>query len=403
MSVAPRRTGWIASLRAVAALVFLIPASIGAQPQDFYANWQSEVRRFATVQDWNSAFQVVAAVLTRSPTDLEARGWHARLQLWSGQVTAAEAEFVKLTSEAPGDPDMWQGLASAYAREDRWNEALQSLDRAIQIAPDRADLRIARAQALRTLHRPDDARREYQAALRISSSSEDARAGLLSLRGPLKHELRFGSDTDLFNYTGAYQSESASLVSRWTPRWTTAAAGAFYQRSGPSAGKFVGSVTRSTPRLGALTVGGAVANDNGIIPRSEAFFGLDRGWRISDDHFVRGVEPSFDQHWYWYASARILALTGGALVYLPEDWSWSFRAAASRNAFPGLPIEWRPSGITQLNFPVASRGERRLTANVSFAAGTEDYALVDQIGSFSSHTFSGGWRWQFNRRHDVTG
>jgi hypothetical protein len=52
---------------------------------------------------------------------------------------------------------------------------------------------------------------------------------------------------------------------------------------------------------------------------------------------------------------------------------------------------------------LARWGDRRLSGNISLAAGTEDFALVDQIGSFSSHTYAGGWRFQFNARYDVTG
>jgi hypothetical protein len=401
MLAKPRRMGWIASLRAFAAVgcLFFVPAVSPAQAPD--DNWPHEVRRYAAAQDWDHAFQIVSAALARSPTDIEARSWRARLLLWSGQQGTAEREFLALTTAAPNDLDIWQGLASVYARQGRWDDALRTLDRAIQIAPDRADLRVARAQALRALNRLDQARAEFQAALKLNSSSGDARAGLLSLRRPLKHELRFGSDTDLFNYTGAYQGESLILVSRWSPHRNTAVAGNFYQRDGPSAGKFLSSVTRSSHRWGAFTVGGAAAHDGGIIPKNEAFFGLDRGWQIGEGGFVRGVEASYDQHWYWYTTARILTLTGGALLYLPRDWSVSLRVTASRSAFPGLPVEWQPSGATQLNFPVAHRGERHLSADISFAAGTEDFALVDQIGSFSSHTFGGGWRLQLNRRHDV--
>jgi tetratricopeptide (TPR) repeat protein len=390
-------------VRAIARFCLFLSMTLAVQAQEPPPAWQREVRRHAEVRDWKSASQIVDAVLASLPNDLEARAWRARLLLWSGSVKQAETEFLSLANEAPKDPDIWQGLASVYARQGRWEDAVRALDHAVEIAPERTDLGTARAQALRALNRREEAREEFLRVLKMNSSSEEASAGLRSLRPPLKHELRIGTDTDLFNYTGAYEGEWLSLVSRWTPHWSTSVAGDFFQRNGPAAGKFVGSVTGRAPRWGALTVGGAVGQDNGIIPKSEAFFGLDRGWRISENAFVRGAEVAYDQHWYWYASARILTVTGAALVYLPREWSWSLSLTGARNAFPGLPVEWRPSGAARLGFPLARRGERRLSGNLSFAAGTEDFALVDQIGSFSSRTYAGGWRFQFNTRQDVTG
>ena len=81
-----------------------------------------------------------------------------------------------------------------------------------------------------------------------------------------------------------------SLVSKWTPQWTTSVAGSFYQRDSIDAGEFVGSVTRTQPHWGALTVGGATGHDNGVIPETEAFFNLDHGFKISEDKPIRGLE-----------------------------------------------------------------------------------------------------------------
>jgi len=59
--------------------------------------------------------------------------------------------------------------------------------------------------------------------------------------------------------------------------------------------------------------------------------------------------------------------------------------------------------MTRLGFPLANWGERRLSGNVSFAAGTEDFTQIDQIGRFASQTYGGELRIQINARQDVTG
>jgi hypothetical protein len=102
------------------------------------------------------------------------------------------------------------------------------IDRAIELAP--SDLRIQRASVLRALERQQEARLEFMRVLEMDSSSVEARAGLLSLQPPLKHELRLGPDTDLSNYTGAYEGQWASLASHWTLHWTTSVGGYFFQQ-----------------------------------------------------------------------------------------------------------------------------------------------------------------------------
>jgi hypothetical protein len=37
-----------------------------------------------------------------------------------------------------------------------------------------------------------------------------------------------------------------------------------------------------------------------------------------------------------------------------------------------------------------------------FAAGTENFARVDQVGRFSARTWGGGGRWNFDSRQDLT-
>ena len=226
---------------------------------------------------------------------------------------------------------------------------------------------------------------------------------MISLRGEPRHELRFGQDNDLFNFTSANQDGWASLVSQWTPHWATSLAGSFYNRSGIRAGKFSGAITGRLNHWGALTVGGATGRDNGVIPKSEAFFDLDHGWKVSETNVLRGLEFVYGQHWYWYQASRILTLNGTTIVYLPRDLTLSLGATGARSSFSGTGPEWRPSGISKLGFPLVNWGEKRLSGNIFFAVGTEDFAEVDQIGRFASQTYGGGLRFQLNARQDVTG
>jgi tetratricopeptide (TPR) repeat protein len=366
-------------------------------------NWQKQVRKCAEQQDWTSALRIVDQEISRAPKDMDVRAWHARILAWSGHLAEAEQEYLEILSVSRNDPDTWMGLANIYLREGRTGEALNAMDTAVKLDGHRADLRAARARALRSAGERDEARMEFQNALNLDPSSAEARVGLISLRSEPKHELRFGQETDLFNFAGANHNEWTSLNSQWNSRWSTSLGASFYQRGGEDAAKFVGSVTRRQPKWGAVTVGGATGHDNGVIPRSEAFFDLDRGWKAGETSFVRSVETIYGQHWYWYQSSRILTLTTTAIAYLPREWTFSLAATAARSTFSGSGTEWRPSGIARLGFPLADWNQHKLSGNIFFAGGTEDFGQVDQIGSFASQTCGGGLRYQLTARQDLTG
>jgi len=382
-----------------AAVLWVFPAFGQEQPVD----WQTQVRKYAEAQDWKSALRIVDQEVARAPQDMDVRAWRARLLTWSGQLAEAEKEYLEILKVSRTDPDNWMGLASVYLREGRAEDALRALDRAVELDPKRADLRAARARALRAAGERNEARMEFQKALNLDPTSTEARVGLISLRREPRNELRFGQDNDLFNFADANHDEWVSLVSRWNSYWTTSVAGDFYQRGGADAGKFVGSVTRRQPKWGALTLGGAIGHDNAVIPKSEAFFDLDHGWKISEANFVRAVEFDYGQHWFWYQEARILTLNGTVIVSFPQEWTLLLGATGARSAFSGTVAEWRPSGIGRLGFPLTHWGDRGLSGNIFFAAGTENFAQVDQVGRFASQTYGGGLRFQLSARQDVTG
>lgn len=371
--------------------------------QNQETDWRAQVRKYAETQDWESAMRLVDEAVARAPSDMDVRAWRARVLAWSGRTAEAEKEYLEILKVTQNDPDVWMGLSGVYLREGKIQEAEHSIDTAVNLDPKRADLHAARARVLRAAGKFEGARSEFQKALQLEPASREARDGLNSLRRDAKHELRFGQDNDLLSYTADYHEEWTSLVSRWTSQWTTNVAGYFYQRPGTEAGKFVGSVTRRQPKWGALTVGGAVGHDNAVIPKSEVFFDLDHGWKTSETNLLRAIEFNYGQHWYWYQTSRILTLNGGAIAYLPRDWTFSLNAMGARSVFPGTNAEWRPSGIARLGFPLAQRGERKLSGNVFFAAGTENFALVDQIGRFASQTYGGGLKFQMTARQEVTG
>ena len=365
-------------------------------PQD----WQTQVRARVAAAELDAALEIVERRLRESPQDLEARGWRARLFAWTKRWPEAEAEYRAVLLAAPDDSDILVGLADVLAWQQRWQEALDLLERARRSGPPRADAMVRQGRALRALGRKEEALEAFRAALRADPNNADARAALAPTPpddDEFIHELRLGTDTDAFNFTENAYGATLSLRSRWSDRWATHFAGVFHHRFGEDAGKFSGAATYRLTRRNALTAGGAVARDFGVIPRGEAFVKYGRGVSLSSRGFFRGAELSYRQLWLWFRQARVLTLTPGVVFYLPRDWTWSLAATAARSRFPGTSAEWEPAGITRLGIPVRSR----LRLEALFAVGTENFAQLDQVGRFSARTWGGGARWRVTPRHEI--
>lgn len=389
--------------RSMCATLILFMAGAYTWGQGSTLEWQAAVRRYAEDKDWAAAMRIVEEEISRRPADTDVRAWRARILAWSDHLAEAEQEYAAILKVSPRDPDTWLGLGSVYLRQNRVTEALAALDKAEELDAGRADIHSARGRALRAAGQTREARFEFQKALALDPTSSEAQDGLRSVRGEPKHELRFGQENDSFNFTDGYHQGWITLSSAWTPYWITSVAGTAYRRAGDDAAKFVISATRRSKKWGALTVGGAAGSNSAVIPGREAFFDLGKSSKTGENTFLRGVDFTYGQHWYWYRTARILTLSGRTDIYFRRNWILSFNASGARNAFSGTAVEWRPSGLARLGFPLVGRAEKRLSGNVFFATGTEDFARVDQIGAFAAQTYGAGWRFNLTGRQDITG
>ena len=373
----------------------LAPLLLAQGSQD----WQKQVRDHVSTKDLSGALALVEERLQVAPDDFEAHGWRGRILAWTGKWQAAEFEYRFVLSKAPNDVDILAGLADTLIWQQRWDDALVVLDQASSQEPNRADILVRRGRVLRALHQTKESQASFRKALVADPDSAEAKQGLESLRPESRHELRIGTDNDFFNFADAALTQGISLTSKWNSRWSTSFAQSFYQRFGEDATQFSGAATWRFTDNNSLTMGGAVAHDSGVIARSQAFFELGHGFRVSREGMVRGLEVSYQQRWLWFADARVLALTPAVTFYLPNDWTWSLSITPARSRFPLTDAAWQTSGLTRIGFPLVPR----VTANLFYAVGTENFAVQDQIGSFSARTMGGGARFRVNSRQDLTG
>jgi len=385
------------SLRTIIAALLLLGFVhlLAAQTND---DWQPQVRKDVENQHIDAALAIVDQRLADTPEDLEAHGWRGRLLSWKGRWSEGEAEYRFVLDKVPNDAEILTGLSDVLLWQKKYTEALQTLDQARKILPSDPEILSRRARVLALLGRTPEARSEYQQTLLFDTQNTDARTGLDSLRANTKHELRIGEDVDVFNYADAGQTQGVSLISRWNQRWSTVFGVSTYQRFDQDAVKFLASTAFHLTARDWFSVGSAVANSQNVVPTNEAFFEYGHAFRI-ENRWVQGLESSYQQHWFWYQGAHVLTLDTSQIVYLPHDWTWSLNVTGARTGFLGTPVDWTPSGWTKLGFPL----QRRVTGNVLFGVGSENFAQIDQIGRFSAHTFGGGLAYQFAARQDIKG
>ena len=378
--------------------VVCLGSSTTSLSQESGANWSQQVRRLTESNRFAEARQIVNRWMEAYPSDLDARGWNARLLSWTNHWTEAEAEYRELVKLAPEDTDLQLGLADVLNWQKKHGEALPILDEACRANPMRSDCVLKRARTLQNLGRKDEAQQAYRQILAQDASSAEAKAALEQLREPGRHHIHIGSDLDLFNFAQNGSAVTAGIRSRLNSRVYSAFSATQYERFGERAMRFG---AESTIRLGNsanLTTGGAAARDAGIIPRNEAFFELGKGFQSRGLGPVRGVELLYQQRWLWYRDARVLALSPGAILYLPKDWTWFFRVSAARSYFTGSSVQWQPSGWTKLSFPIS----RHIGSHLLFGSGTENFGLLDQIGRFSARTWGSGLNFRLASGQEVS-
>lgn len=370
------------------------------------ADWLTEVQKRVAAHDLADAQKIVEARLATAPEDSDALGWLAQLLAWTGHRSEAEATYRRALQLSPRDGDYLLGLATLLAQDGHSADALFLLDAALQVPPPRADVYSERGRVLAALDRRGEARADFLRAralepAHIAIADDEATAGLRSLELPPRFEIDFTNETDTFNYTGAANAQTVVFVAKPNDQWTFSNETDSYQRFGADAQKDVIAAARRFRGGNWLTVGAGAGNAQGVIPDSEAYFEYDRGFDLSESAPLRGLEATYNQHWFWYQGAHVLVLTGTVAADFAREYRWSFSASGARSGFAGTSIAWEPSGYSKLEFPLPHVRADRFLPNLTFAVGSENFTEVDQLSAFASRTYGSGFRLGLTERQFV--
>jgi tetratricopeptide (TPR) repeat protein len=374
---------------------WLVLFSIPVLAQD---DWIDQVQTAVKQHQIPAALVIVDHRLMEVPADMEAHAWRGRLLAWSGRWQEAEIEYQLVLEAFPNDEDVLIGLADVLLWQQKYSQALAALDRARSADSQNAEILLRRARVLSLLQRTPEARAQFQAVLNHDPANRSAISGLAELTVASRYELRIGEEADFFSYTENAQVETVTLTVHWEERWTTGFGISPYHLFGENAVKIWADAAYAFHKNNWVRVLGAGANPQDVVPEREVLFEYGHGFRFSNS-VIKGLESSYQEHSLWYRGAQVVALNTTQIFYLPKEWTWTLSATGARTQFSEGAADWVPSGSAKLGFPLF----RRLSGNVLFAVGAENFAQVDQIGRLSARTYGGGLRYRFAERQDVTG
>jgi len=383
------------SVLALMGTAWLVLFSIPVLAQE---DWIDQVQTAVEQHQIPAALVIVDHRLMEVPADMEAHAWRGRLLAWSGSWQEAETEYQLVLEAFPNDEDVLIGLADVLLWQQKYSQALAALDRARSADSQNAEILLRRARVLSLLQRTPEARAQFQAVLNHDPANRSAISGLADLTVASRYELRIGEEADFFSYTENAQVETVTLTVHWEERWTTGFGISPYHLFGENAVKIWADAAYAFHKNNWVRVLGAGANPQDVVPEREVLFEYGHGFRFSNS-VIKGLESSYQEHSLWYRGAQVVALNTTQIFYLPKEWTWTLSATGARTQFSEGAADWVPSGSAKLGFPLF----RRLSGNVLFAVGAENFAQVDQIGRLSARTYGGGLRYRFAERQDVTG
>ena len=244
-------------------------------------DWAREVRGLVKGGQLEQAQGRTEQWISAYPQDLDAKAWHARILNWRGHRQESEAEFRALLKITGSDSDLLIELARLLNFRSEHAEALELLNRACAQPPQRPDCRLEQARTLVWMGWIPEAKAIYRSLALEPSVSRESRAAVAEMAEQARHELRVGGEADLLSYTQDGSVISASLASRWNPRWRTSTTVTEYHRFGQGALGAEASATCRVPGVGSFTIGGGSAGNSGIAPKATAQFGYEQGFRVS--------------------------------------------------------------------------------------------------------------------------
>ena len=146
---------------------------------------------YMKLQDWQRAYQELTKTVELQPDNYKARLEIANILIAAGQsdqLKGAQDQVDVLMDKQPNDPDTHVAQASILAKEQRFNEAIVEMQKALALAPTRGDAYYNMAILQAQMNLPELAEANYKKAIDLKATGANPR---LALAGFYQSRRRF--------------------------------------------------------------------------------------------------------------------------------------------------------------------------------------------------------------------
>lgn len=145
------------------------------------SDWESwnnlgNVRR--SLEDWEGSLEAHRRAVEINPSSAPARLNYAAALAELGRLDEAEAEYRQMTQDFPDDPKPYRELHVIYKDQNRDEEALDAITRAVERDPDNIEYLLGRASHFSTMVRMDEAEQGYRRVLALDPVQPNAYLGI---------------------------------------------------------------------------------------------------------------------------------------------------------------------------------------------------------------------------------
>jgi len=323
-----------------------------------------------------AALQTIAAA---NPEDHVARLWIANLHLRMGHPNLAEAVYRTIVVEDPQSVDAWVGLGTALLHQDRIAEAIDTLVRSEEIAPENPNVVSALASAYQLAG--DDRRSISYRQRLVAMSPTKANVMLLEdARRAYGHRVEtqaYGED-----FTGPMPSTRASDTAvnyRLSEVVRVVGRAQVQRKSGRREDRGGGGVVWRWMPWGRFTGQALVGDSNRVMPQRDYLGRVDYGYHQAT---WTGQLRYFD-----FFGANVLMLSPAVTLAPSPHWTVGLGYAFTSTDFATV------TGVQNNTFDVRLARELapRIWATGGFIRGVENFDnfSIDEAGNFHAKTASG--------------
>jgi YaiO family outer membrane protein len=338
-----------------------------------------------------AAFQRIASI---NPNDHEARLWIARLHERMGHPDLAEAVYRSVLLEDPGNIEAMIGVGVTLLARHETEDAIEVLERAEELQPQREVILIALGEAHREEGDAERAISYLERAFELAPT-EQHRLQLESAQRSYLHRAELRGVTEDFNGNIARTSNAAVLVNyRLRDRLRVFGRADWQRKFGVSEERGGGGLEWRWKPATILMGHALVGPDNRVM---------------SEGDYMGGINHTYERA-SWTGTYRYFDFTGAAVTMLSPSVDWQYSPLISlglgysmsfteTNVTPG--ITFGHSGYIRGAYQLYPR----IAITAGYAGGVSDLETfsIDEIGRFNAHALSGGVRWDLPTLTSVIG